>query len=258
METNNSLTSRLALNLKAATNIGVMNYVCYKLKALMLRRRRGSVVRLHSKYAAHGLWCRTGTSDQRVFNQIFIQREYRCLDDVGQAGLIIDCGANVGYSAAYMLTRFPRAQVVAVEPDPENFRTLTKNLEPYGERVTAIQSGVWSHKCGLVLVEEKLGDGLEWSRQVRECRPDEAPTVAGVDIGTILRESKFERISVLKIDVEGAERTIFDGGRADWLQYVDNLVIELHGDDCKDVFFQALSSESFRISNCDELTVCKR
>jgi hypothetical protein len=76
---------------------------------MMLRLRIPGVspVRLRSKDAAHALLCRPGTSDKWIFDQIFIQREYRSLDDLEEAGLIIDCGANVGNSAAYLLTHFP-------------------------------------------------------------------------------------------------------------------------------------------------------
>jgi FkbM family methyltransferase len=43
------------------------------------------------------LWCRPGSSDASAFYQIFILRDYTWLDDVLDPGLVIDCGANVGY-----------------------------------------------------------------------------------------------------------------------------------------------------------------
>jgi hypothetical protein len=65
--------------------------------------------------------------------------------------LIIDCGANVGYSSAYFLSRFPYCQVIAVEADPDNFVILRRNLDRYEDRVRLIHVGVWSQKVGLVL-----------------------------------------------------------------------------------------------------------
>jgi len=69
---------------------------------------------------------RRGTSDLSAFNQIFVQREYACLDDLVGVDLIVDCGAYVGYSSAYFLTQFPNSNIVAIEPDPENFSLLKK------------------------------------------------------------------------------------------------------------------------------------
>lgn len=62
---------------------------------------------IRPKAAAHRLFIRKGTSDSDVFKQIFIKQEYECFK-LGD-GLIVDCGAYVGYSAAYFLSRYPDA-----------------------------------------------------------------------------------------------------------------------------------------------------
>lgn len=253
-----SIPAKIAANSRALTNLGLRSYLRYKAATLRLRRLRSGTVPLSSRYARNPLSCRARTSDLNVFYQIFIEREYRCLDDVRSADFIIDCGANVGYSTAYMLSRFPNARVVAVEPDSSNFACLKQNLSSYGDRVTLVHSGVWSHPCGLVMSEDRFRDGMEWSRQVREARPGEAPAMTAVDIATILRDAGSDRISILKIDVEGAEREIFSHGFEQWLPRVDNLVIELHGEENRRIFFKAIESEGFKVSACEELTVCRR
>src|SRR6266404_2057395 len=159
---------------------------------------RGRPIRLRSAYARYPLLCRPGTSDLFMFKQIFVEREYSCLDALTAADLIVDCGANVGYSSAYFLSRFPEARLVAVEPEAENFAILKQNLVPFGDRATLKQTGVWSHPCGLVLVADPRSF-QENSRQVREARAGEIPMFHATDIGTILAESGAERISILKI-----------------------------------------------------------
>ena len=201
---NDIAESRFATNLKAFVSLGPPNYAICKTMALRLRSKSSSPMFLRSKFAAHPVQCRALTSDLKVFNQIFIQREYRCLDDIEGSGRIIDCGGYVGYSAAYLLTRFPDAAIIVVEPDPRNSKTLRQKLMPYGSRVTAIQSGGWSHPCDLVLSENQRGDGQEWGRQVRECRFGEDAAMEAVDIVLLLRNSPFETFFVLKIDAEGA------------------------------------------------------
>jgi FkbM family methyltransferase len=226
-----------------------------------MRRRRGTLpspYALRSRHARHPLWCRPNSSDLAVFGQIFIQREYRCLDELASADLIIDCGANAGYSAAYFLSRFTQAKVIAIEPDADNFTLLRLNLAPYGSRAHCIQAGVWSNSARLMIDATTAGAGREWARTVRPAAPSELGGIPAIDIGSVLRRSGAERISILKIDIEGSERDVFANNTAEWLPRVDNLVIELHGEDCARVFEAAVQNESFARSTCDELTVCRR
>lgn len=218
---------------------------------------KGRSFEVLSKSAGYPLNCRAGTSDLQVFGQIFVQREYRCLDDVPSAQFIIDCGANVGYSAAYFLSRYPGSTVLCVEPDSSNFAVLQSNLKPYRDRARALRSAVWSGSAGLVISDETFGDGREWARTVREARVGESATIQSIDIGTLIRDSGFERVSILKIDIEGAEETVFSAGYEEWLPLVDNLVIELHGDRCEAVFHRAIAQRGYAVSRCDELTVCR-
>lgn len=214
--------------------------------------------KLYSRYTRYPLWCRPGTSDLTMFAEIISHRAFRCLDSVEDAQLIIDCGANVGYSSAYFLTRYPRAFVIAVEPDAENFRMLERNLAPYAGRYQAIESAVWSHPTGLVLSEDRLGAGNECARTVRPARSNERPAMVAVDIGSILERSGFDRIAILKVDVEGAEKIIFASNYDRWLPRVDNLVIELHDPDCERIFGTAVAGQGFEIFTCDDQTVCLR
>ena len=168
-----SLVGKLSRHRRILYEIGLWNW-----SRVFLRSVQGILLQgkyqfwIRSKYAKFPLICRIRTSDLRVFRQIFVEREYSCLDDVVNPGLIIDCGANVGYSSAYFLSRFPLCKVISVEPDPDNYQTLAKNLAPFGDRSTVIWAGVWSHTTRLVISETRNGPGNEWGRQVREgaCR----------------------------------------------------------------------------------------
>jgi len=210
----------------------------------------------------HSLFFRPISSDRYVFHQIFIEREYSCFDDLDRPDLIIDCGANVGYSSGYFLSRFPSCSVIAVEPDPENFKMLERNLAQFGNRARAIRAAVWSHSSRLKIKESTYRDGLEWAFQVSECKPDEESSVEAVDIGALLRESGHERISLLKMDIEGAEAVVFSSEYEPWIDLIDNIAIELHDDtvfgDARRVFATAISGRGFKTSSSGELTVCRR
>ena len=234
-----------------------------KLRSLSLLSRlglcavKGRQFALRSSSSRTPVYARYGSSDLDVFEQIFVKQTYRCLLDVSEPKLIVDCGANVGYSSVYFLSRFPEAHVVAIEPDLDNYSMCQKNLSPYAERVTLLRAGIWTHDAPLIVCRGQYGDGREWAVQVRECQEGETPEVYGRDIGTVLRESGFQAIDILKIDIEGAERTFFSGIRHIWLDQVCNIAIELHDTMCEAVFFTALSRYRYDLSRSGELTLCK-
>ncbi|MEP0885056.1 FkbM family methyltransferase [Trichocoleus sp. ST-U3] len=205
----------------------------------------------------HPLLIRYGTSDIHVLHQIFVEQEYSCLTDVVSPKLIIDCGANVGYSSAYFLNKYPEAHVIAVEPDSSNFEVCRKNLLPYGHRVSLIHAGVWFREVGLKLIKGHYRDCREWTVQVRECEPQDEPDIHAVDIGSLLSKSNFEYIDILKVDIERSELVVFSENYEDWLSRVKNIVIELHDEECEKVFFKAVDRYKYDLSSCGELTVCK-
>ena len=188
-----------------------------------------------------------------MFYQIFAHREYRCLDHVQNPKLIIDCGANVGYSAAYFLSRFPGANLIAIEPDRSNYEALRDNLRPYANW-EAINSGVWVKSTGLVMSESGSGSGEEWGRQVREAGPGETAQMTAVNIGDLIGN---QRVGILKIDIEGAEDLIFQSP-APWLSQTENVTIEIHSQWGAREIPNILSSYGFSVSKCDEVLVGTR
>jgi FkbM family methyltransferase len=204
------------------------------------------------------LTCRFNISDRAVFRQIFIDREYAILDKGAAPEYIIDCGAYAGYSSAYFLSRFPKAKVIAIEPDPENFALLQHNLAPFGERATVRHAAIWSHPAALVVRRGQYRDGLAWSTQIGEVRPGEQPDINAIDIKTLMREAGFPRIDVLKMDIERAEIEVFSRNYSSWIDKVNTFLIELHDEECRAAFFAALPQGQFRFSEAGELTIAQR
>jgi len=217
---------------------------------------------LHPRQARYPLRLRPRSSDPAAFFQIFILDEYACLDGAAKVDLVIDAGANVGCSSAYFLSRFPDCRVIAVEPEAENCAQLRRNLAPYGDRAEVVQAGIWPRPARLVMAEEIYRDGRAWSRQVRECRAGEPGEMDGIDIASLLARSGAERISILKMDIEGTEALVFAGGHRAWIDRVDTLLIELHEDSVfgrgSEVFYPAIEGQDFSITQSGELTVCQR
>ena len=257
-----SLRKNLSLKWRAFRRLGLREAIRYKyhhrLGGLLTRRgllRAGATYTLAARGCDHPLQVRYNTSDRSVFEMIFVEHEYACLQPSGPVRLVIDCGANVGYASAYFLSHFPDCHVIAVEPDPDNFALLKPNLRPYGDRVTVINGGIWSHLAGLVV--RRFGAGQEWCTQVRECTPGENADVQATDIPALLALSGQPRINILKVDIEGSEKILFDPECHGWIDLVDNIVAELHDPECESIFFQALSNGTYDLSRSGELTVCQ-
>jgi FkbM family methyltransferase len=199
------------------------------------------------------IYMRTGTSDYTVLRQVFIDREYE-VGGMADPRIILDCGANVGYTSIYFLTRYPAARVIAVEPDPKNAALCRSNLKPFGDRATLIESGVWSRSCRLALVPKDRCD--EWGIQVREARNGEDGDLDSVDVPYLIGIANTERIALLKMDVEWSELDLFKPGASSWLDKIDNIAIELHDAECERVFLSAMEPYSYDLSHSGELTVC--
>ena len=195
---------------------------------------------------------RIGTSDRPTFEKIFVYGEYDVLLTT-KPKFIIDAGANVGYASVLFANRYPDAKIIAVEPEEENFNLLKQNTVAY-PNVTCMQCGVWSRDTYLK-IENPLAQ--HWAFRVVEtdCPKD---SFLSVTLTSLLRNANMDRIDLLKIDVEGAELEIFSAvDCAKWLDRTDVILIELHGN-CEKVFYEAIESQSYQISQLGENIVLIR
>ena len=69
--------------------------------------------------------------------------------------------------------------------------------------------------------------------------------------------SKPPSSDILKIDIESAETVVFSQNYEKWLRKVQNIVIELHGEECEAIFFKAMSPYKYDLYTSGELTVCR-
>ena len=82
-------------------------------------------------------------------------------------------------------------------------------------------------------------------------------TVQAWDVGKLIDMSGFDTVDLLKVDIERAELYVFGESAASWLPRVRNICIELHGKDCEEVFFAAMSDFDYDLERYGELTICR-
>lgn len=240
-------------------NLGAMSAVHYIVQRLRVTAGliKSPVFTLRSKRARHALSCRSSYRGLLAFDRVFVHRRYAGLDDLDVDGLIVDCGAGAGYASAAFLTQFPSAQILALEPDADALSLLETNMASYGARCRIERVAVWPESAGLVFEETARGPARRWSRHLRLANGEEASTITGKDLGSVLRESGFERIALLRINIAGTESALFAADCRAWLAKVDNLVVELHGPDARTTALDALSSGNFTVTEQDNVVFAR-
>lgn len=177
--------------------------------------------------ANHPLYLRDHTSDVDVFNQVFIKRDYDFLTET-EPQIIIDAGAHIGLASLYFASRFPKALIIALEPDDGNFEMLQKNTEPYGN-ISLLHAALWDKNQELEVFDPGCGS---WGYRTVEAG-SETPqrvfrnTVKALTVPKIMQDFNLDQIDIFKIDIEGAEKEVF-GDTSAWIDQVKALIIELH------------------------------
>lgn len=197
------------------------------------------------------LTLRAGTSDVDAFEQVFVQGEY----DVPLAApprTIIDAGANVGAAAVYFAHRYPEARIAAVEPDPENFALLRRNVAPY-PGVRPLQAGLWSHRTTLAILNPA---DRPWDRRVGEA----AGGIPALTVEDVMEALGDRPLDLLKMDIEGAEVEVFRTSAA-WIGRVGTIIVETHDalhPGCADALRAATRDEGFAVRRSGENEVLTR
>lgn len=181
-----------------------------------------------------------GSSDAVALYEVLVTQEYALTTTLDSPAFIIDGGANIGVASIYFLNRYPTSRVLAVEPDDSNFELCRMNLGPYGDRVTLIRGAIWKSEGRLAL---EMGE-QEWLSHVRDDRPG---SVEAFTISSLMARGDG-KVDLLKLDIEGSEGELFGPDAQDWLPYVRNIAIELHGEDRKARFFAALAGYQYDLS----------
>jgi FkbM family methyltransferase len=119
-----------------------------------------------------------------------------------EANMVLDLGGHVGFATLWFARRFPNAEIIVVEPDPERGNQIRKHVcaNDLESRVTVIEAAATvrngrAHLSGLGSAA-RLGD--------------EGEDVSTVDVFDMLGG---RRVDVLKMDIEGSEYAIMDDPR---------------------------------------------
>lgn len=183
---------------------------------------------------------RPDTSDVTVYKQIFVWEEYK-FHVKFEPKIIIDGGGNIGLSALYFSSRFPEAKIYVLEPDQENFKLLVKNTA-HRPNIIPIESALWG--SNISFKTDKSGGN--WGIQIFADSGEENQTLT---IHDLMKNYSIDKIDILKLDIEGAEKDLFKGDLS-WLENTKLMVVELHDfliPNCSKTFFSAIEKINYSL-----------
>jgi hypothetical protein len=121
--------------------------------------------------------------------------------------------------------------------------------------ITLVNAGVWS-KSTYLLANRDFRDGNDWSVSVTES--DKPTDLKGYSIPTLMDLLKFDIIDILKIDIEGSEKKLFndENSATEFLCKTKYIAIEIHDEfDCRDQINKYLTLNNFEFFLRDGLTM---
>jgi len=140
-----------------------------------------------------------------------------------EVNLIIDLGANIGIETLRFAKLYPKAKIFSIEAVKENFETLIKNTKNMSN-VTSINAAIWDKNTKLKIIK-KSESGQ--ARYVREVKYSDKFHMKGIPFSKILSAHLIKNICILKVDIEGAERKLFNKSCKEWIHKVKCIIMEV-------------------------------
>lgn len=167
--------------------------------------------------------------DMSAIWEVLGEKEYSFLSPLlagTERPVILDVGAHIGLFGLWALGENARAHLLSVEASPSTFRTLQANVAGSGKNASwsAVNAAGWSDNSSVSFAA--VGDSM--GHKVSDTGGDRVQGMTLERMADALLESAgAERITVLKIDIEGSEEAFLTAGEH-VLPKIDSVVIELH------------------------------
>jgi FkbM family methyltransferase len=162
-----------------------------------------------------------------LFTEIFVHEEYQYFTEIDAGTIVADCGANIGMATLYFKWRCPGCIIHAFEPDPMAFQALTRNVSSNG------LSDVYLHNVAVMDRNETLKFYVSKQEQASlmmstlpKRMNEQTIDVPGIDFAHFVTTNKP---ALLKIDIEGAEKKVFDQlYTTGTISYLHQIIMEYH------------------------------
>ena len=169
------------------------------------------------------IYLRKNSKDLETFEEIFLTNLYNT-DLPIEPKTIIDAGANVGLASLFFKLKYPSAEIVAIEIENGNAEAIKKNTFGFSN-FELLQNALFNKKTFFKIEDPYNATN---SFQIREVDTNENYDIASVTLDEIMSNKNWETIDLLKIDIEGAEKQLFENDYQNWLPKTKVIMIETH------------------------------
>lgn len=129
---------------------------------------------------------------------------------------ILDIGANCGLFSLLARERYPASTIFAFEPSESLIHILQSNLKNRNVEIVPMAVGNVDGKVDFFINPASQQTNSMMQDYVTNYSSSGAVsrhTVPCVKLDTFVKRHKVKRIDIIKIDVQGAEKMVFDGGK---------------------------------------------
>lgn len=216
------LGKRLASHLWTMRRIGIKAFFQYHTKQ--------SNEQVIISVAGQTVMVRARSSDLTVTLECLL-KEYEFLDDLlprDFSGLVVDAGGYIGTASIAFASKFPKATVVTIEPSSSNYTLLEKNVAHF-KNIHPRKAALGPKAGGRVSLRDRRTGS--WGFTIVDDAADrrDAEILEEVPVTSLDQvEQEFNcPIAFLKLDIEGAEKQIFEGNEL-MLRAIPLVFVELH------------------------------
>lgn len=169
-------------------------------------------------------------ADKSIVAEIFQLREYRGAEEIIKTAKfpIIDAGAQAGFFVLYCRALNPEVKIYAVEPEANNAKALARHLKTNRIKdVKVMQQALGgqteqrefyiskdTHNHSLIGLNEEDLAGKK--------------VISSISLTDFLRKNKLNKISLLKMDIEGAEYEVLSNLPPEGWQKISVILLEYH------------------------------
>ena len=180
---------------------------------------------------------RVRSTDLMALTNVWMINEYDVEDfEINTNDTVIDIGAHIGLFSLLVSQLCKTGKILSFEPVSENFDLLVSNLKlnhiknilPFNMAVSK-NSG----RLDLFLNNDQSAHSIF-------SKSSESINVESTSLQKIFEEHKISSCKILKLDCEGAEYEIIDSLPSEYLDKIQNMVIEYHLADTKPELVKSL------------------
>jgi len=171
------------------------------------------------------------------YHEFFIDK---CFSGLGLVNLetVIDVGANVGLFAKYMYS-INAKKVILVEANPYLKDSIETLLDEDKGRSVIYMNPIYGEKTTIPfrfsMENTTIGSnyfGTDHSNYSQLTNVIDCETIT---LDEILKDNNYERISLLKCDIEGGEYPFLESVTDEQIKLVDRFMIEFHGNENNEI-----------------------